>query len=93
MNAQAYVGYFENGNFYTAGQAMNIPEREEIIITRFNRPSGETNPSKPKDPIMARAWEAHKEIQAQFLADGVDMNLDEINAMIAEVRQEMRDNP
>ena len=30
---QAYSGYFEKGCFYTAGRAMPIPERRQVILT------------------------------------------------------------
>jgi len=33
MQLQAYKGYFENGNFYTAGKSIHIPERRQVILT------------------------------------------------------------
>jgi len=38
MQAQAYEGYFENGRFYIAGQTIQIPERQRVVITVFNEP-------------------------------------------------------
>ena len=38
MQAQAYEGYFENGNFYVAGRPLRIPERRKVYITIFNEP-------------------------------------------------------
>ncbi len=38
MQAQAYEGYFENGNFYTSGQAIRIPERKRVYITVLDEP-------------------------------------------------------
>ena len=38
MQAQAYEGYFEGGNFYTAGKPLRIPERRKVYITIFNEP-------------------------------------------------------
>jgi hypothetical protein len=35
---QAYQGYFENGRFYTAGQTIPIPERQQIILTILEEP-------------------------------------------------------
>ena len=32
MQLQAYKGYFEQGNFYVAGEAIRIPERQQITI-------------------------------------------------------------
>jgi hypothetical protein len=29
---QAYEGYFENGQFYTAGRILRIPERRRAIV-------------------------------------------------------------
>jgi hypothetical protein len=36
---QAYKGYFENGHFFTAGHAIPIPERRQIILTILDEPS------------------------------------------------------
>ena len=33
MNLQAYKGYFENGQFYTSGKAIHIPERRQVVLT------------------------------------------------------------
>ena len=30
---QAYEGYFENGQFYTSGKKIRIPERKRIFLT------------------------------------------------------------
>ncbi|MCL2089297.1 MAG: hypothetical protein FWH14_07420 [Oscillospiraceae bacterium] len=30
---QAYEGYFENGQFYTSGQMIRIPEQRRVYIT------------------------------------------------------------
>jgi len=30
---QAYEGYFDNGQFYTEGQIIRIPERRRAIVT------------------------------------------------------------
>ena len=32
MQLQAYKGYFEQGNFYVAGKALHIPERQQITV-------------------------------------------------------------
>ena len=39
MQARAYEGYFESGNFYTAGKPLRIPERRKVYITIFNEPA------------------------------------------------------
>jgi hypothetical protein len=37
---EAYQGYFEKGHFYTAGRAITIPERRQVILTILEeRPS------------------------------------------------------
>ena len=33
MQARAYEGYFEGGQFYTAGKPLRIPERRRVYIT------------------------------------------------------------
>jgi hypothetical protein len=38
MQAQVYEGYFENGNFYTAGKIIRIPERQRVYITVLDEP-------------------------------------------------------
>ena len=32
MQLQAYKGYFEQGNFYAAGKAITIPERQQVTL-------------------------------------------------------------
>ena len=38
MQAQAYEGYFENGQFYTAGRTLSLPERRRVYITILDEP-------------------------------------------------------
>ena len=33
MKVVAYDGYFDNGNFYTSGKVLRIPERQRVVIT------------------------------------------------------------
>ena len=47
--------------------------------------------TQTRQEIAEEARQAHKEIAEQFQNNGIDMNLDEINAMIAEIRQESRE--
>ena len=78
MNAQAYEGYFKDGNFYTAGQTMNIPEQRRVVITIF------------EEPVSLK--DALREAQEQAKINGTsEMTLDEINEVIAECRREMRE--
>ena len=82
MNVQAYVGYFENGSFYTAGQTVKIPERQQVCITIFDEPV--KNQMSLKDAL--------REAQAQAKINGTsEMTLDEINEVIAECRREARE--
>ena len=39
---EAYKGYFENGNFYTAGRTMRIPERRQIVLTFLDEQQDDT---------------------------------------------------
>ena len=45
MQAQAYEGYFESGEFYTAGKPLRIPERRKVYITIFNEPAQNIPPT------------------------------------------------
>ena len=36
MQERAYEGYFEGGQFYTAGKAVRIPGRRRAVLTIFN---------------------------------------------------------
>ena len=38
MQAQAYEGYFENGQFYVAGRSVHLPERRRAYITILDEP-------------------------------------------------------
>jgi hypothetical protein len=38
MQAQAYEGYFDKGQFYSAGQLFHIPERRKVFITVLDAP-------------------------------------------------------
>ena len=33
MQAQAYEGYFENGQFFTSGRTIQLPEQRRVYIT------------------------------------------------------------
>ena len=41
MQARAYEGYFEGGQFYTAGKPLRIPERRRVYITVLDAPTQE----------------------------------------------------
>ena len=88
MQAQAYEGYFENGSFFAAGRTINIPERKRVFLAVFD------------DPVIAddsqmqarkELGEAFRAIQEDSVRNGTDkITMDEIDALIAECRQERR---
>ena len=79
MELQAYKGYFENGNFYTAGKALHIPERRQIIITILDEHNSDN--VSLEDALI--------DAQQQATLNGTsDMTLDDINSLIADCRQE-----
>ena len=49
MQAQAYEGYFESGQFFTAGHPIRIPERRRVYITILEEPVS--------DNENAQAWQ------------------------------------
>ena len=83
MQLQAYKGYFQQGNFYSDGRAIAIPEMQYITITILDEPA-----SHMEEIILARGREALREAQEQAVINGTsEMTLEEINEIIKEVRQ------
>lgn len=83
MQLQAYKGHFENGLFYTAGQNMPIPEGKQVVLTILE----EYTPGTIDVSLAGALKAAHQ----QALENGTsDMSLEEINAIIAECRQEKK---
>jgi hypothetical protein len=41
MRAQAYEGYFKNGDFFSSGQTIRIPDDRRVFITVFEEPAQE----------------------------------------------------
>ena len=68
---QAYEGYFENGQFYTAGRIINIPERKRVFLTVLEEP-----------PKAVQAIESeHAKAWREFF-DAVNANDEEIPEII-----------
>ena len=74
MTLQAYQGHFENGLFYSEGQAIRIPERKTVVLTILESPS-----------LIDILQEGHRDA----IANGTsEMTMDEINDIISEYRRE-----
>ena len=43
MQAQAYEGYFNNGQFYVNGKTVRIPEKQRIFLAIFNDTQNNNN--------------------------------------------------
>ena len=75
MQLQAYRGYFEQGNFYTAGKIMKIPERWHITLIFEDPPQNdiattERFVSKDDEQERRKAW-------LEKLDAAIDLGLDE----------------
>jgi len=79
---QAYEGYFENGRFYTAGKAINIPERKRVFITILDEPARETRSQKQLSAFR-RFIETNKTISNE----PIDEEFDEILARGISMRE------
>lgn len=55
MQARAYVGYIDNGRFYTAGQLLQLPERRKLVITILDEVIAEP-PSTVVSQPSCPAW-------------------------------------
>jgi hypothetical protein len=40
MSANAYMGYFQNGSFYSSGQIIKIPEQRRVMVTVLEEAPG-----------------------------------------------------
>ena len=52
---QAYEGYFENGQFYTSGRKIRIPERKRIFLTILEEPPSQLS-NKNEDLKRRAEW-------------------------------------
>ena len=56
MQAVAYEGYFRNGQFYTAGRAMQIPEKRKVFIAIFDEAESVTEHKASEKKESAQEW-------------------------------------
>ncbi|MCL2054455.1 MAG: hypothetical protein FWG90_08520 [Oscillospiraceae bacterium] len=66
MQAQlrSYEGYFENGNFFTAGQTFRLPEKMRVIVTISDEPIAvkpQSDETERRKAWLKRLTEAKKE--------------------------------
>ncbi|MCL2057078.1 MAG: hypothetical protein FWH02_07680 [Oscillospiraceae bacterium] len=66
MQLQAYEGYFENGHFYTAGQRVQIPERQRVHITIFDDFAAENQNIRAWQSFLAELKNIDDEPLAEF---------------------------
>ncbi|MDR1061511.1 MAG: hypothetical protein LBL83_09980 [Clostridiales bacterium] len=66
MQAQAYEGYFENGNFYTAGKTIRIPERQRIYITVLDEPVSDNENAEAWHEFLTEIKQIDNEPLAEF---------------------------
>ena len=58
MQAQAYEGYFEQGNFFTAGKKLRIPEHRRVYITILEEPAKAYTQIKTKEKTKEKTRES-----------------------------------
>ena len=66
MQAQAYEGYFENGQFYASGQAVRIPERRRVYITILDEAAAESKNAEAWQEFLAEIKNIDNEPLAPF---------------------------
>ena len=54
MQAVAYEGYFNNGQFYASGKAVKIPEKHRIVITILDEIVAKIETTEQKE--SAQEW-------------------------------------
>ena len=58
MQAIAYEGFFRDGQFYSSGKAMQLPEQRRVVVTLFD--------DAPKTNVdRLAAWEEAKQLIAE----------------------------
>ena len=66
MQAQAYEGYFENGNFHTAGKTIRIPEHQRIYITVLDEPITDNKNAEAWQEFLTEIKQIDNEPLAEF---------------------------
>ena len=69
---QAYEGYFENGQFYTEGQIIRIPERRRAIINILDDEVIEIERSQKQLAAFKRFVKANKSITGEPIDEEFD---------------------
>ena len=54
MQAVAYEGYFNNGQFYASGKTVKIPEKRRIVITILDETEAKIEATEQKE--SAQEW-------------------------------------
>ena len=81
MQATAYEGYFNNGLFYVSGKAVQIPEKQRVVVTIFaNEPDSLTKSLTSRKRIAAQDF-----IQAMQELRDTGLNAED-NAAIDELQ-------
>ena len=63
MQARAYEGYFENGQFYAAGQVIRLPERKRLFIKVLDEPLNDDFDYEDDDDYDYSVYFTEDEIQ------------------------------
>jgi hypothetical protein len=66
MQAQAYEGYFENGQFYAAGQTVRIPEHRRVYITILDEPAADNENAEAWSEFLEEIKKIDDEPLAEF---------------------------
>ena len=77
---QAYEGYFENGNFYTAGRKISIPELRRTIVILDDEAVETENSSQKQLEAFRRFVEANRILNEK----GIEPIDDEFDGILAQ---------
>jgi len=61
MQAKAYEGYFDRGQFYSAGKQLRIPERRKVYVMVFDEPAQEDTSTDWVDELVQMVKEDSSE--------------------------------
>ena len=62
---QAYEGYIENGQFYSVGRTVQVPERRRVIITILDEPVKLSKKKKDGKTFLAEFNQLAKRTQVE----------------------------
>ena len=82
MQATAYEGYFNNGLFYVSGKAVQIPEKQRVVVTIFsNEPDTPIKSLTSKKRIAAQDFlHAMQELRNVGLSEEDNAAIDELQS-------------